>query len=114
MTIRDSVILGSWRIVGSDLWERGDLDLLGPATLTIGDRGRGEITVGALTAALALEYARTTVFFHWQGADDMTEVAGEGAAELQDDGLLEIELRYENGDEMTLTAVRQTGSSTTC
>ncbi|WP_140942814.1 hypothetical protein [Prosthecodimorpha hirschii] len=75
----------------------------------IGERGHGEITVGALTAAIALEYAPTTVFFRWNGSDDITEVCGDGAAELRNDDSLEIELNYQNGDEVILQAVRPVG-----
>jgi len=114
MAPRDCAVVGRWRIVASNLWDRDDLDLVGPATMIVGERGHGEITVGALAAALDLAYAPTTVFFRWNGSDDMTEVCGDGAAELQNDGSLEIELNYQNGDEVTLQAVRAVVSSTTC
>lgn len=114
MAPRDCALVGRWRVVASDLWGRDDLDLVGPATITFDARGCGEITVGALTAALKFEYARATVFFRWYGSDDMTEVCGDGAAELQNDGSLEIELNYQNGDEVILKAVRATDSSTVC
>lgn len=114
MAPRDCAVVGRWRIVASDLWGRDDLDLVGLATMVVGERGQGEITVGALTAALDLEYARTSVFFRWHGSDDMTEVSGDGAAVLQDDGSLEIELNYQNGDDVILKAVRRAGFSTAC
>ena len=114
MAARDCALIGRWRIVESDLWGAGDLDLLGPATIAFDDRGQGEITVGALTAALRLEYARSTAFFRWHGSDDMTEVTGEGSAELQGDGTIEIELTYDDGDDVILKAARQTPSSTAC
>lgn len=91
MAARDCALLGRWRIVQSDLWGADDLDLIGSATIAFDDYGHGEITVGALTASLRTEYARTTIFFRWHGSDDMTEVTGEGSAELQDDGAIEIE-----------------------
>jgi hypothetical protein len=111
---QDCQLLGRWRILETDLWGPDDLDLLGPATIAFDNRGGGEITVGALTAALDLEYADATVFFRWNGADDMTEVTGEGSAELQEDGSLEIEFGYHQGDEVILKAVRFPGSSTAC
>ena len=114
MAARDCALIGRWRIVKSDLWGQGDLDLLGPATIAFDGRGRGEITVGALTAALCLDYARNTVFFRWHGSDDMTEVTGEGSAELHDDGTIEIALAYDAGDEAILHAVREPSSSTAC
>lgn len=40
---------------------------------------------GRQSAVAPRGYARTIVFFRWHGSDDMTEVTGEGSAELQDD-----------------------------
>ena len=44
----------------------------------------------------------------------MTEVTGEGSAELQDDGTIEIEFAYHNGDDVILKAVPVPPSSTAC
>ena len=62
---------------------------------------------------LDLEYSRSLVFFTWVGYDEMDEVNGSGAAELLDDGTLEIEFAYHLGNEAMLKAKRDT-SSTTC
>ena len=43
-------LTGQWRIVEADLWDRGYLDLCGPATITIGADNRGEIAFGAMRA----------------------------------------------------------------
>ena len=88
------------------------LDLCGPATLTITAQG-GEIAFGAMKASLELEYARDSIGFHWAGFDEGDEVYGEGTAELLDDGTIEIEFSYHNGDEAVLKAKRET-SSTAC
>ncbi len=40
----------------------------------------------------------------WQGFDEMDEVGGDGSAELDDDGSLEIEIRFHLGDEAILKA----------
>ena len=45
----DCRLIGRWRIVEADLWDREDLDLCGPATLTITAQG-GEIAFGAMEA----------------------------------------------------------------
>ena len=79
-----------WRIVEADLWDRDYLNLCGPATITITEQG-GEIAFGALEAGLE----------------------GEGTAELLDDGTIEIEFAYRNGDEAILKAIRDP-SSTAC
>jgi len=106
-------LIGRWRIVEADLWDRDHLDLDGPAALLIGAKGRGEIAFGAMHAGLDLEYSRTMVFFTWQGFDEMDEVSGTGSADLLDDGSLKIEFAYHLGDEAVLKAVHDT-SSTAC
>ena len=78
-------LIGRWRIVESDLWDRAHLDLSGPATLTITAQG-GEIAFGALEAGLEVEYARDSIGFHWAGCEEGDEVEGEGTAELLEDG----------------------------
>ena len=111
--IADHPLLGTWRIVEADLWDRDHLDLDGPATITIGADGHGEIAFGAMQAGLDLEYSPSMIFFIWAGFDEMDEVSGSGSAELLDDGSLEIEFAYHRGDEAILKAERET-SSTAC
>ncbi len=94
-TPTDCRLIGRWRIVEADLWDRGHLDLGGPAMLVIHEDGHGEIAFGALNA----------------GFDEMDEVNGSGSAELLDDGSVEIEFAYHLGDEATLKAERATISA---
>ena len=105
-------LIGRWRIVEADIWDRAHLNLCGPATLTITAQG-GEIAFGALEAGLEVEYARDSIGFRWTGCDEGNQVEGEGTAELLDDGKIEIEFAYDNGDEAVLKAKRMT-SSTAC
>lgn len=113
MTVSSRPIVGRWRIVGADLWDRDHLDLVGPATLTIGAHGQGEIAFGAMQASLNIDYGPDEIGFTWSGFDEMDEVTGSGSAELQDDGSLQIEFEYHNGEEAVLKAVREP-SSTAC
>jgi hypothetical protein len=99
-------IVGRWRIVEADLWDRDYLDLVGPAYLVIGDDGRAVFPFGAVEGGGEIEYSRTIVVFRWNGFDEGDEVSGEASAELQDDGSLEIELSFDNGDDATFTAHR--------
>ena len=99
-------IIGRWRIVEADLWDRGYLDMVEPAMMTIRADGHGEIAFGAMHAGLDLEYGRSTVFFTGAGFDEMDEVTGSGSAELIEDGTLEIEFAYNLGDEAVLKAER--------
>ena len=76
-------LIGRWRIVEADIWDRDYLDLCGP-----GDdsdhraHGRGEIAFGALQAGLDIEYSRLSVGFNWDGSDEGDQVLGDGSAEL--------------------------------
>ncbi len=106
-------LVGRWPIVEADIWDRQYLDLCGPATIVIRANGRGEIAFGALQAGLDIEYSRASVGFTWEGFDEMDEVSGDGSDELLDDGSIEIEFAYRNGDEAVLKAKRNT-SSTVC
>jgi hypothetical protein len=81
--------------------------------LTITAQG-GEIAFGAWEAGLEVEYARDSIGFHWAGCEEGDEVEGEGTAEPLDDGTLEIEFEYRNGDEPVLKAKRDHPSSTAC
>jgi hypothetical protein len=103
-------LIGRWRIFEADIWDRAHLDLCGPAMIT--PQG-GEIPFGALEAGLEVEYARDSIGFHWAGCEEGDGVDGEGTAELLDDGTIEIEFAYRNGDEAVLKAKRDT-SSTAC
>jgi hypothetical protein len=106
-------LIGRWRIVEADIWDRDYLDLVEPAMLIIKGDGHGEIAFGAMQAGLDLEYGRSIVFFTWAGFDEIDEVGGSGSAELLDDGSLEIDFAYHLGDEATLKAEREP-SSTAC
>ena len=99
-------LVGRWRIVEADIWDQAYLDLCGPAKIIIGATGRGEIAFGAMQATLDVEYGPTSIAFTWIGFDEMDEVSGEGNAELLQDGSIEIEFEYDNGDEAVLKATR--------
>jgi hypothetical protein len=89
-------LIGRWRIVEADLWDRDYLDMVEAAYLQIGRDGWAEFAFGCLTAGGELEYSQTIVFFRWQGFDEGDEISGDGSAELQDDGSIEIELSFDN------------------
>ena len=63
-------LVGRWRIVEADLWDRDHLDLVEPAMMTIRADGHGEIAFGAMQASLDLENSRSMVFFTWAGFDE--------------------------------------------
>jgi hypothetical protein len=100
-------LIGRWRIIEADLWDRDYLDMIEPAHLEIGPEGWAEFAFGCVTAGGELEYSRTIVFFRWSGFDEGDEIAGDGSAELQDDGTIEIELAFDNGDDAILIGRRE-------
>ena len=79
----DNPVVGRWRIVEADLWDRDHLDLCGPASLIVRANGHGEIAFGAMQASLDVDYGADEIGFTWAGFDDMTEVSGAGSAELR-------------------------------
>jgi hypothetical protein len=99
-------LLGRWRIVEADLWDRDYLDLVEPAYLDIARNGRAEFAFGAITAGGEVEYSPKTVFFRWNSSDEGTEISGEASAELNDNGDIEIELSFDDGDDANLIARR--------
>jgi hypothetical protein len=108
---KNNPLLGRWRIIQADLWDRDYLDLVGPACLTVQADGSGEITFGAMQASLSIGYGLDNIDFTWSGSDEGDEVQGSGYAELLDDGSLQIEIEYQDGDEATLKAIRPTSSA---
>jgi hypothetical protein len=108
MTITaDHALLGRWRIVEADLWDRDYLDLVQPAYISFGRDGRGEFAFGAVHGDMQLRHTPSAIFFTWQGFDEMDDVSGAGSAELDDDGSIEIELSFHLGDDAVLRARRQ-------
>jgi len=103
----DCELIGRWRIVEADLGERDYLDLVEPAHMTFAKNGRGEFAFGGVNATMELGYGRRIVFFNWTGFDEGDEISGSGSAELEDDGAIEIELSFHNGDDAILKARRE-------
>ena len=79
---KDCELIGRWRIVEADLWERDYLDLVEPAYMTFGKNGRGEFAFGAVDATMELACGQRIVFFNWMGFDEGDEICGSGSAEL--------------------------------
>jgi hypothetical protein len=68
-------LIGRWRIIEADLWDRDYLDLVEPAHLQIGNDGWAEFALGAVNATAELKYGRGIVFFHWSGFDKGDEIS---------------------------------------
>ena len=103
----DCELIGRWRIVEADLWDREYLDLVEPAYMAFAKNGRGEFAFGVVNATMELGYGQRILFFSWTGFDEGYEICGSGSAELEDDGTIEIELSFHNGDDAILKARRE-------
>ncbi len=104
MAKSECALICKWRIIEADLWNRDYLDLVGPAHITFEGDGHGDFAFGCVNGGLDCEYSRRIIFFNWRGFDEMDKVSGDGSAEIDDDGSLEIEIRFHLGDEATFKA----------
>jgi hypothetical protein len=102
---RSCAVLGRWRIVEIEGWDAGYIDMLGPGHIQF-DRDGGHIKFGAVEIGPDCWYSPTGAHFDFQGYDEMTEVSGDGDADLEPDGTLTGEIRFHHGDEMPFTARR--------
>jgi hypothetical protein len=105
MTRRGPRILGKWRIVEMDLWDTAYIDMLGPGHIELDPSG-GSMEFGAIQIGLDCHYGTDSVHFTFQGHDEMTEVSGDGDANIEPDGTLIGEIRFHLGDEASFTARR--------
>jgi prevent-host-death family protein len=99
-------LLGKWRIVEMELWDRNYLDMEEPAYIAFNERGGGEFVFGLVYGGLSCGYSPTSIDFTWEGNDEMEEALGDGWAELQDDGTVAGEIRFHAGDESGFRAHR--------
>lgn len=106
-------LVGHWRIVQSDRWERDELDAIAPAIMIIRHDGLGGIAFCMMHADLEVQFGKDTIFFTWAGFDELAQVAGFGSAELLEDGTLEIDVTFDHGREAVLKAERVSGRSPT-
>ena len=102
---QSSAVLGRWRTTEIEGWDADYIDMLGPGHIQF-DRDGGHIEFGAVQISLDCWYSPTGARFNFQGNDEMTEVSGDGDADLAPDGTLIGEIRFHLGDEMPFTARR--------
>jgi len=101
-----SLFVGRWRIFESDLWDTDFLDLVEPAYVRFDANGLGEFKFGCVSGCMDCEYAHDGASFTWAGFDEMDEANGDGDANLDEDGILTIELSFHQGDDAVLKARR--------
>jgi hypothetical protein len=97
-------LIGKWRIVEADLWDKAYLDMLEAAFIEFKHSGRGEVRFGCVVGELNCSYSATAADFTLQGHDEMDETSGEGIALFQDGGSLTVEFSFDNGDDAIFKA----------
>jgi hypothetical protein len=106
---------GKWRITAMPDFEADYPDMVEPAYVLFTGMGGGEFAFGCCTGHIwtASSTEATCIDFSWNRSDEMTEVCGDGSAELQADGSLHGEICFQYGDEYPFIAQKWT-SSTAC
>lgn len=108
-TYRDTGdLMGRWRILEMDLWDREALDLVAPAFIEFSPDHTGRFGFIVVTGWIDWRSAgthRTGIEFSWEGTDEGDQVSGRGWAALQD-GLLLGHLYFHLGDDSNFRAGR--------
>ena len=103
------LFLGQWRIVAMELWAADDLDLLGPAHLTLKRDGLGRSGFLAIEADLDYRVGKRdggpAVEFTFEGFDEGDRINGRGWATLAEDEL-RGRIFIHRGDDSGFTARR--------
>lgn len=96
---------GWWRITEPSQWVADDLDILGPALLSLSGYG-DRLRMHCLLAYLNCKPTKTGVSFTWEGAWEYDQMSGSGRVTLGKDGRLKGVFRIKNGDSSTFIATR--------
>jgi hypothetical protein len=88
----DGGMIGRWRIVEMELWDRDAIDPLGPAFLEFRANQQGEFRFVAVHGFMDVRYASEDGLhradFSWEGEDEMDPASGRGWAIERADGSL--------------------------
>lgn len=102
-------LLGTWRIVETDLWDVDDLDVMDPAHLTLEPKGHGRLGLLAIEADLDYRVVQReglpAIEFSFEGFDEGDQISGRGWAIL-DGEQLRGHLFIHQGDDSGFTAAR--------
>src|SRR4051812_21442460 len=97
---------GWWRIIETSTWCSKDLDMLGPAVISLGTGHGDRLRMIAILAHVNAKFVRNGVSFTWQGASEYDPISGTGRANLGKDGRLNGKIKITDGDESTFVAER--------
>ena len=105
-------LLGTWRIVETELWDVDDLDLIEPAHLTLEPNGHGRLGLLAIEAILDYRVVQReglpAIEFSFEGFDEGDRMSGRGWA-ICEGARLRGRLFFHQGDDSAFTARRGTG-----
>src|SRR5215831_14774034 len=96
-------IRGKWRIIEMPDFEADFPDMMGPAYILF-DKSGGEFAFGCVTGAIHGATDSDTIEFTWSGNDEMDEAGGSGWAELREDGTLQGQVCFDQGEEADFIA----------
>jgi hypothetical protein len=106
-------LVGRWRIVDMELWDRDAVDLVAPAFIEFQPDATGSFGFVAVQAGLDWRMApregRAGVEFSWEGFDEGDPVSGRGWATLEPDSELHGHLYFHLGDHSGFHARRLEG-----
>jgi hypothetical protein len=98
-------IAGWWRIVDTQTWGSDNIDILGPALLSLTGQD-DRLRMFVLLAHVNAKPTGAGVSFTWQGAWEYDQVSGSGSVTLGGDGRLKGRFGIKGGDASTFVAVR--------
>ena len=98
---------GWWRIVETSQWPDDELDICGPALLSLTGQG-DRLRMCCLLAFVTCKTTKNGVSFTWEGAWEFDQLSGTGSVKLGKDGRLKGMFRIKNGDDSSFTAERAT------
>jgi hypothetical protein len=100
-----SEVRGWWRIIDTSQWPKDDLDIIGPALLSLtGDGDR--LRMHCLLAHVKARTTKTCVSFTWTGAWEFDQMSGTGSVKLGRDGRLRGNFKIKDSDSSTFIAER--------
>ena len=103
-------LLGQWRIIEMDLWDREAIELLGPGYIEFRKDGTGSFRFIAVEGCMDCRAVQTdnvpAVEFSWSGSDELDATSGRGTAVLQADGSLWGHIYFHLGDDSGFRAER--------
>ena len=71
-------LIGKWRIIEMELWDKDFLDMMEPAYIAFDGKAGGEFAFGCVTGGLHCRKAPDGVEFTWEGNNEMDKASGDG------------------------------------